>query len=305
MLHSIHKSNNLLKYLISSSCRPLHVLTSIDQVRAIRSANRDKSIGFVPTMGALHAGHIELMKHSTRDNSLTIASVFVNPTQFLPGEDFTKYPRTFEADSQKMKAVGVDYVFHPDSSIMYNPNHKTFVDIEQINNSAEGTIRPGHFRGVATIVTKLFNIVQPNSAYFGQKDGMQCLVMKRLVNELNIPVKINIISTIRESDGLAMSSRNIYLSPSDRKAAPILYKALTTAKDAYEREDVSSVKGLKARVEEVLLREKDHLSIQYISIAHLDSGEELTENIATQGAMISIACKLGSTRLIDNIIIKK
>ena len=262
-------------------------------------------------------------------------SIFVNPTQFLPGEDLAAYPRPLQQDLSLLTAHSVDYAFVPQPSEMYAsppyPPHGVYVDLETANATAEGALRPNHFRGVATVCTKLFNIVQPHAAYFGQKDGVQCVLLQRLVRELNIPLRVEVVPTSRDEDGLARSSRNVYLSAEDRRVAPALWRALQEGQTAWD-EDEMEVDELKRRVRSVLEREGGaQLSVQYVSVMSWLSGEELhgklgvtaggledaggvgvgsgergvevAHNLPHSRVLLSVAAKLGKTRLIDNILL--
>ena len=205
----------------------MQVVKTISDIGALRQ-ELDGSVGFVPTMGYLHEGHLALVKQARIENSAVIASIYVNPTQFGPGEDIGVYPRDLNRDLELLRGERVDIVFIPSDDEMYPPEFNSWVDVEKVTERLEGASRPGHFRGVATVVAKLFNIVQPLRAYFGQKDIQQAVVIKRMVADLNMGVEIEVVPTVRESDGLAMSSRNIYLSPGERQAATILFQFLNT-----------------------------------------------------------------------------
>jgi pantoate--beta-alanine ligase len=287
-------------------CRNISIVKSIDDMRKINKQIINKKIGFVPTMGALHEGHITLMKRAREENEIVISSIFVNPTQFSAGEDLDKYPRTFDKDLAMLKAVGVDYVFAPDTKDMYPSNALCHVEPAMFSSISEGVARPDFFRGVATVVCKLFNIVQPSIAYFGQKDISQCILVKSLVSDLNIPVQIQVCETIRESDGLAMSSRNTYLTKNERPHANILFKALSLGKDMFSNasvNDIISAAEIIKNVEKKLKSEPLVSKIEYISIAsHLDM-KELSHVSLSKGAVISSAIRLGSVRLIDNLLI--
>jgi pantoate--beta-alanine ligase len=207
----------------------MQVVGPIFEVRALRQ-KLSGTVGFVPTMGYLHEGHLALVKQARTDNSNVIVSIYVNPTQFGPRENFGSYPRELNRDLELLREEGVDIVFVPSDDEIYPPEFSNWVDVGKVTERLEGASRPGHFRGVATVVAKLFNIVQPSRAYFGQKDAQQVVVIKRMVADLNMGIDIVVVPTVRESDGLAMSSRNIYLSPGERQAATILFKALTLAR---------------------------------------------------------------------------
>lgn len=286
----------------------LAVHRSIPSIRAIRNAlPQEVSVGYVPTMGALHEGHLSLVKEARAENDVVFASIFVNPTQFRPGEDLDKYPKQFEKDSDLLADLGVDHLFAPDNDTMYGTNHITYVDPTSFDETSEGASRPGHFRGVATVVTKLFNIVKPTNAYFGQKDAAQCVLIRRIVEDLNMDVSVKVLNTVREESGLAMSSRNAYLSHEEREAAPILYKSLCAAKELFLAKASAgtlplSSSALSTAVRNVLASEPLVSEIQYVSVDDLDTMQPLTDVIA-KGAVVSVACQVGSVRLIDNIVI--
>jgi pantoate--beta-alanine ligase len=275
-------------------------------MRILNKTLYNKRIGFVPTMGALHDGHLTLMKRAKKENDIVVSSIFVNPTQFSAGEDLDKYPRTFEKDLEMITSIGVDYVFYPQIKDMYPSNSLCHVEPSKFSNICEGIARPDFFRGVATVVCKLFNIVQPNIAYFGQKDISQCILVKSLVLDLNIPVQIQVCETIRENDGLAMSSRNTYLTPNERSHANILFKALSTGKELFSNSksnDTISSKDIIKVIENKLKSEPLVSKIEYISLAsHIDM-KELDYISLSKGAVISSAIKLGSVRLIDNLLL--
>lgn len=282
---------------------------TVQSFRAVRnSLPQGTSIGFVPTMGALHEGHLSLVKEAKENNDLVVASIYVNPTQFGEGEDLDKYPRTFQRDSELLNDYGVDHIFAPDN--MYGEHHVSYVDPTGFNNTAEGKARPGHFRGVATIVTKLLNIIQPTNAYFGQKDAAQCVLIRRIVSDLDMNVHINVIDTMRETDGLALSSRNAYLNLDERKAAVVLYKSLCAAKELYNTRSTTSpvnqsticAADIKEIVMNVLQSESMVKEVQYVAVDNKETMEPLDE-VGANGAVVSIACVVGSVRLIDNCII--
>jgi pantoate--beta-alanine ligase len=255
--------------------------------------------GLVPTMGALHRGHLSLVEQARAENDFCVVSIFVNPTQFAAGGDFDKYPRALERDLELLQPFNVDLVFAPENREIYPPNFQTYVTVEDIAEPLEGAMRPGHFRGVATVVTKLFNIVQPDRAYFGQKDAQQVIVIKQLVRDLNLPVQIVVGQTIREADGLAMSSRNAYLSPAERQAAVVLYRALCAARDAYERGERSADR-IRAVMQETLAREP-LAQVEYVSVADTATLREL--GVIQGDTLVSLAVRFGTTRLIDNFLL--
>jgi pantoate--beta-alanine ligase len=257
------------------------------------------SVGFVPTMGYLHEGHLELARRSRDENRFTIVSLFVNPTQFGPKEDYAKYPRDTERDLAMLKKEKVNIVFMPSAGEMYPPRYSTWVDVEKVTERLEGAARPGHFRGVATVVAKLFNIVEPTRAYFGQKDAQQLVVVKKMVTDLNMNVEVIAVPTVREPDGLAMSSRNVYLNPEERKAAPILYKALTLAQKLWNKGERNA--DIIRREMTSLIKTEPLGTIDYVSVADAETLEELDK--IDQPAVISLAVRIGKTRLIDNILL--
>lgn len=260
---------------------------------------RDK-IGFVPTMGALHEGHVSLLEKSVAENAVTVLSIFVNPTQFGAGEDFSKYPRTFEEDLARAEAAGVQYVFAPTPEVIYPEGWRTFVEVEKLPDVLCGRFRPGHFRGVTTVVYRLFSLVKPGVAYFGQKDLQQCLVIGRMVEDLMLPLRIEIVPTMREEDGLAMSSRNRYLSQTERAQALVISRALVAVRDAVGAGE-RSVEKLLA-VAGAVFAEEPAFQLQYAEIRGLPDLEEITRVEGT--AAFAVAGFLGKTRLIDNVVLR-
>jgi len=277
----------------------MKIVRSISDLKAVRK-KFDGSVGFVPTMGSLHEGHLSLVRRSRVENDYTTVSIFVNPTQFLPHEDYRAYPRNEEQDLALLQKESVDLVFLPEGKEIYTENHCTFVSIEGLSNVLEGTFRPGHFRGVATVVAKLFNLMEPTRSYFGQKDAQQLLVIQKMVTDLNMNLEIIACPTIREEDGLAMSSRNIYLKPEDRRAAKVIPRALFAARDLWlsgERDGKILRRQIRQMISEVSGAEIDYVSIaDPITLTELDR--------ATAGALISLAVKMGGVRLIDNVILE-
>lgn len=259
---------------------------------------RGRSIGFVPTMGALHAGHRQLMETARRECDVLVASIFVNPLQFDRPDDLARYPRTFEADRALCQAAGVDVIFSPAAADLYPEEQKTFVDVPELTGNLCGAFRPGHFRGVATVVMKLFGIVQPDRAYFGHKDAQQLAVITRMVQDLNVPVTIIAVPTVRETDGLALSSRNKHLTPAERQIAPALYRALSAAAD-----QVASGERSTAVIRENALRvlhQHPELRLEYLELVHPQTLQPITE--INGPVLIAVAAWLGSTRLIDNVL---
>lgn len=279
----------------------MKVISSVSDMQKTAEALRLKGrrIGLVPTMGYLHEGHMSLMRRAREDCDVVVASVFVNPMQFGPGEDFERYPRDAEGDRKKCESTGVDILFMPDAKDMYTLSAPVFVTVEGISDILEGAIRPGHFRGVATVVAKLFNITKPHRAYFGQKDYQQCIVIKRMVAGLNMDVDIVVMPTIREPDGLAMSSRNVYLSPEERNAAAALPRALKMAEELI-RQGVSDLSDIKERMRNIILSSKG-VAIDYIEIADPETLEPL--DIAGGRMVLLVAIRISGTRLIDNFLI--
>ncbi|MBS0201728.1 MAG: pantoate--beta-alanine ligase [Planctomycetes bacterium] len=280
----------------------LCVAESVDEVRAAvrRARQAGKIVGFVPTMGALHVGHVSLMQRARAECDLVVTSIFVNPTQFGPSEDFTRYPRPRETDLQICGESGVDVVFYPTVETMYPAGHRTYVEVGGLSEILEGAIRPGHFRGVATVVTKLFNIVQADRAYFGQKDYQQQTLIRVMTRELDLPTEVITCETIRDPDGLALSSRNAYLSPAERQSGLSLSRALRTA-DALVAGGERDVKRLEAAMRREL-ESTPGVKIDYAVIVHHESLAELTAAEPTMVALV--AATVGSTRLIDNWILR-
>jgi pantoate--beta-alanine ligase len=257
-------------------------------------------VGLVPTMGYLHEGHLSLVRHARQECDHVLVSIFVNPTQFGPKEDLSKYPRDPDRDLSLLEPLGVDLVWMPTSEIMYPPGYQTWVEVEGIARLLEGAMRPGHFRGVTTVVAKLFNAVQPQRAYFGQKDAQQAAVIRQMTSDLNFPIEIVVCPIVREPDGLAMSSRNVYLNSAQREAATVLYRSLCAAKEVYERGERDADK-LRGKMKEVLAGEP-LADVQYVSCADYDTLEEL--ETVTDKALLSMAVYLGKTRLIDNLVLE-
>ncbi len=288
----------------------MKILRKISETRKITSALilRKKIIGFVPTMGYLHEGHLSLIKAAKKKSDVVIVSIFVNPLQFAPNEDFTKYPRNFKKDEKLCRAEGVDYIFYPDIKEMYPDDFSTYITVENVSAGLEGKIRPEHFRGVATIVLKLFNIVQCSFAVFGQKDAQQACVIKKMTEDLNINTKIIISPTVRENDGLAMSSRNVYLTPGQRADAAYLYKALEYARRKIMLENYNrDIAFLKGQMSKLIKSRKTATKIDYISFNNSRTLEEVQtlKNLKSASILISLAVRFGKVRLIDNIVIKR
>jgi pantoate--beta-alanine ligase len=280
----------------------MKIITAIAGMQAAAESFRKegKRIGFVPTMGFLHDGHLSLMRQARQESDVLVASIFVNPTQFGPAEDLDRYPRDAEGDRKKCESAGVDILFMPTAAEMYPEKPQVFVTVEGVSDILEGKIRPGHFRGVATVVAKLFNIVKPLRAYFGQKDFQQCVVIRRFVAGLNLDVEVIVVPTVREKDGLAMSSRNSYLNPEERRAATILYKALVAACDLQAAGAVEPEK-LRNKMQAVV-RTEPGVALDYTEVA--DAATLQPVETARGGIVLLIAARLGNTRLIDNFIIE-
>lgn len=260
----------------------------------------DKKLGFVPTMGALHDGHISLMKQAQAGADVVIASIFVNPLQFGPNEDLSRYPRPVEADVAKLEAAGVDALFLPSVEDMYPPGASSFVDETMVSLPLCGAERPGHFRGVATVVLKLFNLVQPHLALFGQKDAQQCAVIERMVRDLDVPVEIRRGAIVREADGLALSSRNVYLSVEDRAAAPLIYQSLLAVEAAYLAGEHDADR--LAAIGRAALAGSERIAVQYWEVRDPESLGVIA-TVGKRGALLAVAAHLGTTRLIDNLLI--
>ena len=278
------------------------IQTCDEMAMACRVAARP--LGLVPTMGALHAGHLSLTTQARCDNAILAVSIFVNPTQFGASEDFSSYPRSMERDLALLEEQGADLVFAPPPEEVYPAGFDTWIEPGAVAEGQEGEVRPGHFRGVATVVAKLFTIVRPDRAYFGQKDGQQVAVIRRMARDLNLGVDVVTMPTVREPDGLALSSRNAYLKPHERQAAPVIYRALCAAEQLWRSGERDAAR-LQAAAFAVLQAEPLVKSVDYVSVVNADSMAPV-ESVAPCGGrrvMVAIAAKLGQPRLIDNIII--
>lgn len=288
--------------VIAAQRRPA-VVESVAETRGRIAAARQGGarIGFVPTMGALHAGHTSLIEAARRDCDFVVVSIFVNPTQFGPNEDFANYPRDLETDLQACAAGEVDLVFHPAVEAIYPPHDKTVVEVRGLSDILEGTHRPGHFRGVTTVVLKLFNIVASDIAYFGQKDYQQQTIIRRMCADLSLPLEICVCPTVREPDGLALSSRNIYLNPAERQSALALSKSLNVARQLIQtgERDVSRIRSEMRN----LLTATPLVTLDYATLIHPDTLEEITHFLPQQVAVV--AARVGKTRLIDNVVIDR
>ena len=278
----------------------MQVIESVSQM-AQACRLMDRPLGLVPTMGALHEGHLALVRQARSQNATVTASIFVNPSQFGAQEDLGQYPRDLERDLGLLRAERVDLVFIPGPDDIYPPGFNTWVDVGPVGDRLEGAARPGHFRGVATVVAKLLNIAQPERVYFGQKDGQQNVVVRQLVRDLNLGVEVVVVPTVREADGLALSSRNLYLTAEQRQAAPVIYRGLCWGHELW-RQGERDAELIRRAVRQVLESEPLIEDIDYVSVADADSLEELS--LVQDRAMVSVAVQLGRPRLIDNIILE-
>lgn len=276
----------------------MEIVETVADMRVARARMRGQ-VGLVPTMGALHEGHLALVRRAREENGHVIATIFVNPTQFNDPKDLLSYPRDMERDLEMLRGEGVDAVFTPTPDVMYPPNYRTYVTVEQVTEGLEGAHRPGHFRGVATVVAKLFNLTQPHRAYFGQKDAQQVVVIKRMADDLNFSLEVVVCPTVREADGLAMSSRNRKLTPEQRQAAPVLYRALTAAQLAFEKGERDP--EVLRQVMRAVLASEPLAEVEYVSLADAETLHELREPI-TGNTLVSLAVRISSVRLIDNLI---
>ena len=277
----------------------MQIITTVRQMQqACRNLRRKSTLGLVPTMGALHDGHLSLVRRAQGECDSVVVSIFVNPTQFAAGEDYETYPRSFEDDCAKLKSAGIDLLFAPSPEEMYSPGSTTFVEVPGIGDRLDGASRPGHFRGVATVVAKLFNVVGPDRAYFGQKDAAQIAVLRAMIRDLKFPVRLVACPIVRERDGLAMSSRNRYLSPQGRRQALILHRALETACELLEAGETRSdiLQDALAKV----FAGGEGVRLDYAAI--VDPYTLLPVADTTHGALIAVAAWVGSTRLIDNLL---
>ncbi|WP_129633129.1 pantoate--beta-alanine ligase [Candidatus Oscillochloris fontis] len=275
----------------------MQVISAIEAVRQARASYT--TLGLVPTMGYLHAGHLSLVRQAHQECGAVAVSIFVNPTQFGPNEDFGRYPRDMQRDLSLLEAEGVDLVFTPQPSEIYPVGFGTEVVLAAAEEVLEGAARPGHFRGVATVVCKLLNILQPTRAYFGQKDAQQTVVVRQMVRDLNMPYEIVVAPTIREADGLALSSRNTYLNAEQRQSATVLYRALRAASERYATGERSA--AVLREVMRTVLASEPAVQPEYVSVADPLSLREL--EAISQGALLSMAVRLGSVRLIDNMVL--
>ncbi len=279
----------------------MKVVRDIDKMKTYAKIMRkgNRLIGFVPTMGYLHEGHLSLIRAARKQTDVVIVSIFVNPIQFGPSEDFARYPRNIKRDEELCKSCGVDVVFYPRKEDMYPKGFSTYVEVENLTEELCGKSRPGHFRGVTTVVMKLFEIIKPDIAYFGQKDAQQAFVIKKMIEDMNMDITLKIMPTVREADGLAMSSRNTYLTKSERKSATVLYRSLSTAEELIrsgEKNAKNIIKKMRA-----LIEKEPSIKIDYISI--VDTKLLKSVPVVKDEVLIALAAFAGKTRLIDNIIV--
>lgn len=279
----------------------MKTITEIDKMQVYsRIMKKDgKSIGLVPTMGYLHGGHVSLIKNARKQNDIVVLSIFVNPIQFGPDEDYQNYPRDSKRDEEIAKKEGVDIIFYPKKEDMYPKGFSTYIEVENLTENLCSSSRPGHFRGVATVVSKLFEIVKPDIAYFGQKDAQQAIIIKKMAKDLNMEVIIKVLPTVRESDGLALSSRNTYLSRNERHDAVILYESLKKAEGLFRSGERNSQNIINTMKDMII--SKDSARIDYIKIVDLDTLKDMEE--IRKDALAALAVFIGKTRLIDNMII--
>ncbi len=277
----------------------MKVIESIADMKRLRH-ELAVPVGFVPTMGYLHEGHLALVRQARAENPSVVVSIFVNPAQFGPQEDFTKYPRDPQRDLALLEGEKTDIVFMPSAAEMYPPRFSSWVEVEKVTERLEGASRPGHFRGVTTVVAKLCNIVQPTRAYFGQKDAQQAIVIKKMAADLDMNLEIITVPTVREPDGLAISSRNTYLNPEQRRAATVLYQALGLAQKLWSQGERDAEKLRREML--ALIRKEPLAEVDYVSIADAETLEELDK--VNPPALVSLAVRIGKTRLIDNIVLE-
>lgn len=276
------------------------ISSSAEMTAISKEARRaGKHVGLVPTMGALHEGHLSLVRAARTQSDVVVVSIFVNPTQFGPKEDFSKYPRTLEKDAALLQAEKVDFIFSPSVEEMYPPGSSTFVTVEGLSEKLDGRSRPGHFRGVTTVVSKLFNIVQPDVAVFGQKDAAQAAVIRRMVRDLEFDVRILVCPIVREKDGLAMSSRNIYLNPEQHKQATVLYRSLMRVQTLADQGESNAAKLISTGKQ--VIAEEPHVRTDYFEIVSWETLDPVAD--ISKGALVAVAAYVGETRLIDNVVL--
>jgi len=277
----------------------MKVIETIDEMKRLRQLLAEP-VGFVPTMGYLHEGHLSLVRHARGENASVVVSIFVNPTQFGPQEDFKKYPHDPQRDLALLQKEGTDIVFMPSAAEMYPTQFSSWVEVSKVTERLEGASRPGHFRGVTTVVAKLFNIIQPTRAYFGQKDAQQLIVIKKMMADLNMNLEIVVVPTVREPDGLAMSSRNTYLNSEERRAAVVLYQALILAQQLWAQGETDAERLRREMT--AFIKKQPLATIDYVSVANAETLDEL--DTIKSPVLVSLAVKIGSTRLIDNVVLE-
>jgi len=282
----------------------MHTVSSVQDLHRTLAEHRaaGRSVGFVPTMGFLHEGHLSLVRRARQENDVVVVSIFVNPAQFAPTEDLDRYPRDLERDSALCSGEGCDILFVPRPEEMYPAGFSTYVSVDGLSSNLEGSFRPTHFRGVATVVMKLFLLVRPDRAYFGQKDAQQCAVIAAMVRDLAVPVRLVVVPTVREADGLAMSSRNVYLSPDERKRAPVLFRALSRAAEritAGERDAVRIAADITTAI-----MEQSPSAVDYAAVVDARTLEPVGVLSPGSDVLLPVAVRFGTTRLIDNIIVR-
>ncbi len=279
----------------------VQTLNTVEAIRQVVAEARaqGKTIGLVPTMGALHAGHLSLCETAQAVSDFVIVSIFVNPTQFGPSEDFHRYPRPFEADQRLCADVGVDAIFHPEPAVIYPPGFHTYVEVEELQDVLCGSSRPGHFRGVCTVVLKLFNIVGPDHAFFGQKDAQQVRIIQQMVRDLNVPVEVRVVPTVREPDGLALSSRNQYLDAEQRRQAVVLFQALLAARECIAAGEHDAGKLRQQMIEQITTAPA--AAIDYVAVVSADTLRPVER--VDEKVLLALAVKFGNTRLIDNLLV--
>jgi len=276
----------------------MKIIEKIDDMKKLRQ-RLTEPVGLVPTMGYLHEGHLTLVRQARAENPSVVVSIFVNPTQFGPQEDFNSYPRDTNRDLALLEKEGTDVVFMPSVAEMYPEPFNCWIEVGKVTERLEGASRPGHFKGVTTVCAKLFNIIQPTTAYFGQKDAQQAVVIRKMVTDLNMNLEIVTLPTVREPDGLAVSSRNTYLNPDERQAAVVLYQALTLAQKLWSQGETDARRLRQEMIE--LIQKQPLATIDYVSVADAETLDELEK--VKPPALVSLAVKIGKTRLIDNIVL--
>jgi len=277
----------------------MQVINTIADLRSVRLSVTG-TVGLVPTMGYLHDGHVSLVDYARRENDVVFATIFVNPTQFAQGEDLETYPRDLPHDLDMLEAAGVDFVFTPTPNLMYPEGYQTYVTVENVTKGLEGAQRDGHFRGVATVVSKFFNLIQPHTAYFGQKDAQQVVVIRQFVRDLNFPVQIAVCPIVREADGLALSSRNVYLSADERHVATVLYNAIQAVGEAYKDGERNPI--ILRRIAEEMINAEQLADLNYVSLANPVTLEEAIEETDSP-LLLSMTAKIGQPRLLDNCLL--